>query len=179
MAVFQNLDWSRLDVWAIVSCEGLATIDERRHGSCLSWLQRHGYSIDSLDCRDGLATTVTKLSSLLSWEEQFGYSLNSDDRNLDRLRDGFSCLEASESDGGRVLELIRPDLAWQEDSCWLLGLLSIAQEHSRWELALGRRFFTLLVIPDNTSPLIGQVIAESQVSVPFWSPCSEVHEFIQ
>ena len=179
MAAFQKLDWSRLDVWAIVSCAGLATIDERRHGSCLSWLQRNGYSIDSLDCSDGLATTVTKLSSLLSWEEQFGYSLKSDDRNLNRLRDGFSFLEASKTDGGRVLELIRPDLAWQEDSWWLLGLLSIEQEHSRWQLALGRRFFTLLVMQDDTSPLIGKVIDENQVPSLFRSPCSDLNEFIR
>jgi hypothetical protein len=179
LAAFQDLDWQRIDVWAIVSCAGLATIDEPRHRSCQSWLERHGYSIDSLDCKNGLATTVTNLGSLLRWEEQFGYSLGSENRNLDALRDGFSFLVASEPDGGRVLEIIRPDLAWQEDSRWLLGLLSIAQAHSRQELALGRRFFTLLVIPDKTSPLIGQVIDESKVSVPFWNSCSEIHEFVR
>jgi hypothetical protein len=178
LSAFQSLDWNRIDVWAIVGCAGLATIDEHRHRSCQSWLQRHGYSIDSLDCSDRLATTITDLGKLLRWEEQFGYSLRSDSRNLDALRDGFGYIEPAEPDGGRVLELIRPDLAWQEDSHWLLGLLSIAQEHSRWELALGRRFFTLLIIPD-ASPLIGQVIDESQVSVPFRNSCSEIHEFVR
>lgn len=179
MAAFQELDYKRIDVWAIVESAGIATIDAHRHSSCQSWLQRHGYSSDSLDCRDGLATTVTNLGKFLRWEEKFGYLLESDNRNLDALRDGFRYLMPSELDGGRVLELIRPDLAWHEDSHWLLGLLSIAQEHSRRELALGRRFFTLLVMLDETSPLIGQVIDESHVSVPFWNSCSEIHNFIR
>jgi hypothetical protein len=36
----------------------------------------------------------------------------------------------------------------------MLGMLSIAQEQSRWQSALGRRFFTLLVLPEG-SPLKG------------------------
>jgi len=179
LAAFQDLDFNRIDVRAIVDCSGLVTIDDQRRRSCESWLQKHGYSIDSLDCRDGLETTITKLGRLLRWEEQFGCSLGSEDRNLNALRDGFSVLEASEPSGGRVLELIRPDVAWQEDSYWLLGLLSIAQDHSRWELALGRRFFTLLVIPDKTSALIGQVIAERQVPGPYWNSCSELNDLIR
>jgi hypothetical protein len=39
--------------------------------------------------------------------------------------------------GGRVLEILGADLAWQEDSRWMMGMLSIAQEQSRWQLALG------------------------------------------
>jgi hypothetical protein len=162
LAAFQDLDWQHIDVQAIVGSAGLATIDEQRHHSCQSWLRRQGYAIDSLDFTDGLAAAVTRLGNIVQWEEQFGYALRSDSRNLDALNDGFSFLEAS-PDGGRVLELIRPDLAWQEDSRWLLGLLSIAQEHSRRELALGRRFFTLLVVPDKASAVIGQVIDQSKV----------------
>jgi hypothetical protein len=98
---------------------------------------------------------------------------------LNALRDGFSILQSSEASGGRVLELICPDLIFQEDSDWLLGLLSIAQDHSLWELALGRRFFTLLVIQDDTSVLIGQAIKGREIGISFWSSSSEIHNFIR
>jgi hypothetical protein len=67
-------------------------------------------------------------------------------------------------------------VAWQEDARWLLGLLAIAQEATRRQLALGKRFFTLLVLSEN-SPLIGQTIDTTTVPVMFWNPCTEVHEF--
>lgn len=57
------------------------------------------------------------------------------------------------------------------------SLSTAAQEEaSRRELALGKRFFPLLVVPEG-SPLIGQPIHTSAVPVPFWNPCREVHEF--
>jgi hypothetical protein len=67
-------------------------------------------------------------------------------------------------------------VAWQEDAQSLLDLLAIAEERSLHELALGRRFFTLLVLPER-SPLVGQTIDTAKVPVPFWNPCKEVHEF--
>jgi len=170
------LDWNRIDVSAIVGpTGGLATIDERRHPACREWLRRHGYAIDSLDCRPGLAEAVPALGRMLRWQAQFGYSLGTGDRNLDALRDGFE-FDVPEG-GGRVLEVVRADLAWQEDPRWLVGLLSIAQEHSRRQLALGRRFFALLVIPEH-SLLVGAAIEQTQVPCPFWSPCREVNEFV-
>jgi hypothetical protein len=75
------------------------------------------------------------------------------------------------------LEVVRADLAWLEDPRWLLGVLSIAQEHSRRQLALGRRFFTLLVLPEH-SPLAGVAIEQTEVPCPFWSPSREVNEFV-
>ena len=94
--------------------------------------------------------------------------------NLDAVRDGF---EFDIDDGaGIVLEFVRPDLAWQEDAAWLAGLLSIAQEQSRIQLALGRRFLALLVVPE-ASPLVGAVIDQSAVPGPYFSPCREIHEF--
>ena len=104
---------------------------------------------------------------MVRWEEQFGYALESGQRNLDALRDGFEF--DVPSDGGHVFELVRPDVIWQEDARWLLGLLAIAQEHSLVHLALGRRFFTLLIVP-NESPLIGQAIEQITVPYPYWSP---------
>ena len=177
MAAFAALDWDRIDVFAIVGATGgLATIDDRRHTACREWLQRHGYAIDSLDCRSGLAETVPALGRMLGWQQQFGYSLGPRERNLDALRDGFEF--AIPDGGGRVLEVVRPDFAWREDPRWLLGLLSIAREYSRRQLALGRRFFALLVIPED-SPLVGAAIEQAQVPCSFWSPCREVHEFVR
>jgi hypothetical protein len=68
--------------------------------------------------------------------------------------------------GGHVLELVRADLIWQQDPGWVKGLLGIAQEYSRWQLALGRRFFILLVVPAH-SAMIGDKIGESYVPHPF------------
>lgn len=43
------------------------------------------------------------------------------------------------------------------------GLLAIGHEHSRWQLALGARFFVMLVL-ERRSPLIG--VAYETLSVP-------------
>jgi hypothetical protein len=50
--------------------------------------------------------------------------------------------------------------------------------HSRRHLALGRRFFALLVIPEESS-LVGAAVALIQIPCPFWSACREVNEFVQ
>ena len=159
MAAFNELDWRRLDVGAIVEQSGLAVIDVERRTSCREWLERNGYKVETLDCRGGLDIAIPALGRMLDWEGQFGYVLGPDSRNLDALNDGF---EFDASGGGCVLEILGADVAWQEDPRWLLGLLSIAQAHSRRHLALGQRFFTLLVLPKG-SPLIGVVIEEVKV----------------
>jgi hypothetical protein len=174
MAAFTELDWGRIDVRAIVTDGGLATIDERRHAACRDWLLRQGYAIDTFDCRPGLAVAIPALGRLLRWEEEFGYPLHSHGRSLDALRDGFEF--TIPEGGGRVFEILRPDLAWQEDHQWLCGLLSITQEQCRQQLALGRRFFALLVVPEG-SPFIGAVVEEITVPAPFWDPHPDRHEF--
>jgi hypothetical protein len=174
LSAFTDLDWSRIDVTAIVAEGGLATIDERRHLPCREWLRRHGYTIDTFDCRPGLTVAVSELGRLLCWEQQFGYVLEPESRSLDALRDGFAF--EIPAGGGRVFEIMRPDIAWQEDSRWLCGLLSIVQEQCRQHLALGQRFFALLVVPEG-SPFIGTAIEESKVPAAYWNPCREVHEF--
>ena len=176
MAAFSDLDRRRIDVTAIVTFGGLATIDERRHPACRDWLARHGYQFVTFDCRPGLAVAIPELSRLLGWEQQFGYALGPDGHNLDALRDGFE-FNIPEG-GGQVFEVIRPDQAWQEDRRWLCGLLAIAQEQSRQQLALGRRFFALLVVPEQ-SPFIGAVIEESTVPAAHWDPCSDLHGFVR
>lgn len=176
MAAFTELDWRRIDVTAIVTNGGLATIDLRRHQACRAWLLRQGYEIDSFDCRPGLAVAVPELGRLLRWEEKFGYALVSDSRNLDALRDGFT-FDIPEG-CGRVFEMLRPDIAWREDRQWFCGLLDIIQEQCREELALGGRFFALLVVPE-ASKLIGAVLEQATVPGIYWDPSPQFHEFAE
>jgi len=175
LSAFADLEWRRIDVTAIVTHGGLATIDERRHQACREWLRRQGYEIDTFDCRPGLAVAIPELGRLLRWEQQFGYSLDPNTCNLDALRDGFEFVIPE--GGGRVLEIIRPDLAWKEDRRWLCGLLTIAQEQCRQQLALGRRFFVLLVVPEDSS-FIGATVEEVTVPGIFWNPNTDHHEFV-
>jgi hypothetical protein len=176
LGAFADLDWRRIDVTAIVNLGGLITIDERRHPPCREWLHRHGYEIDTLDCRSGLVVAIPELGRMLGWEQQFGYTLGPANRNLCALRDGFNF--TIPEGGGRVFEILGADLAWREDAQWLSGLLVIVQEQSRRQLALGNRFFALLVVPEQ-SPLIDAVIGHIRVPGRFWHPCQEIHEFIR
>lgn len=166
MAAFseEDFDYRRIDVCAIVENSGLATVAQHRRGNYLAWLRRHGYEVTSLDCMLGIIETVKSIGRLLGWKEQFGYTLESRRLNLDALRDGFE-FDVPER-GGRVLELVRPDVAWQDNPRWVIGLLSIAQEHCRFHLAFGRHFFTLLVLPEQ-SPVVGQVVEQCSVPFPF------------
>jgi hypothetical protein len=176
VAAFVELDSRRIDVAAIVTFGGLASIDERRHPACRDWLVHAGYEIDTWDCRPGLALAIPELGRLLCWDQRFGYALGSDSRNLDALRDGFEFPIPAGS--GRVFEIIRPDVLWREDRRWLCGLLAIAQEQCRRQLAFGRRFFALLVVPEQ-SPLIGTVVEEVRVPGVYWDPCRDLHEFVR
>lgn len=150
-----DLDWRRIDVQALVKDHGLAVVEENQRESCSRWLRAHDYQIISLDCTTGIETAMAQLGIILRWQEEFGYRLEDGTRNLDALHDGFEFIVPDNR--GLVFELYRPDVIWREDARWLLGLLSIASEHSRYHLAFGRRFFTLMVIPAS-SPLVGKVI---------------------
>ena len=89
MAAFETLEWRRLDVTAIVTFGGVATLDEPRREACRAWLERQGYQIHTLDGASGLARVLPTLKSDVSVEEQFGYALSLERRNLNALRDGF------------------------------------------------------------------------------------------
>jgi hypothetical protein len=163
MAAFQELDWRRLDVLAIAAWRGVATVAEDQRGDCLAWLDQEGYAIESFNGAGGVEQLAADLGRRMHWQQRFGYTLTGR-RNLDALRDGFEFEIPAE--GGLVFELVRPDIAWRDEPRWLLGLLVIAQEFSLHQLALGRRFFTLLVLPQD-SPLIGQRIETTTIPSPF------------
>lgn len=89
MPAFVALDYRRLDVPAIVSFGGIATVVPEHHAAARTWLAREGYAIDTLDFSGGLAAAIPALGDLFRWEEQFGYVLTAGRRSLDALRDGF------------------------------------------------------------------------------------------
>jgi hypothetical protein len=160
MAAFKDLSSHGIDGSAIVTGRGLATIEEERRAACKAWLARNGYTVDTMDCTQPVNRVVADLCRLFRWEEQFGYTPEPGWRNLDALNDGFE-FEIPEG-GGHVLELYRADLTWEQEPRWMLGLLDIAQHYSLCQLAVGRRFFVLLVVaPD--SGMIGERITEVRV----------------
>ena len=166
MAAFDQLDWTRFDVWAAVATEGVAVVETAHRDACRAWLREHGYALTSIDFAEGVGPAVVALGELFRWEEQFGYRLAADSRNLDALRDGFEFNLAPGQ--GHVLELLNAEVAHREDPRWFAGLLAIAHEHSRWQLALGARFFATLVL-DRGSALIGAEYEKLSVPVPFWT----------
>lgn len=166
MAAFDELDWARFDVWAVVAMEGVAVVEIARREACHAWLRQHDYTVTSVDFAAGVGPGVIALGERFRWEEQFGYGLAANSRNLDALRDGFGFdLKPGQ---GHVLELLNAEVAHREDPRWLAGLLAIAHEHSRWQLALGTRFFATLFL-DPGSRLIGVQYEMLSVPCPFWT----------
>jgi hypothetical protein len=174
MAAFAELDWTRFDVWAAVSMEGIAVVKPTHREACLVWLRGNHYAVTSIDFGLGVGPAVVALGEKLRWEDQFGYRLAPESRNLNALRDGFEFdLKPGQ---GHVLELLNAEVAHREDPGWLSGLLAIAHEHSIRNLALGSRFFATLVL-DRGSPLIGAHYETLSVPVPFWTSAGQGDPF--
>ena len=174
MAAFDQLDWTRFDVWAAVAMEGIAVVETGHREACLTWLRQHDYAVTSIDFAQGIGPAVVALGEQFHWEEQFGYRLTSEKRNLNALRDGFEFdLKPGQ---GRVLELLNADIAHGEDPRWLAGLLAIAHEHSRQQLALGARFLTTLFL-DRGSPLIDAEYETLSVPGLFWTAARDGDPF--
>ena len=167
MAAFDKLDWSRLDVCAILAGSGVAVVEPERRETCLAWLRKHDYTVTTIDFVHGIGSAVVTMGELFRWEKQFGYALTPESRNLDALRDGF---EFDLQPGrGAVLELLHAEVAQHENPIWFRGLLSIASEYSQSQLALGARFFAVLVLPRD-SKLIGLPYDEVAIPNPFSTP---------
>ena len=174
MTAFAELDWTRFDVWAVVAMEGVAVVESAHRESFLEWLRQHDYAVSSIDFAQGVSSAVVVIGEKFRWEEQCGYRLAPESRNLNALRDGFA-FELKPGQG-QVLELLNAEVAHHEDPNWLFGLLSIAHEYSRWQLALGARFFVTLIL-DRGSPLIGLPFETLSVPVPFWTAATHGDPF--
>ncbi|HET6250554.1 MAG TPA: hypothetical protein VFE47_22900 [Tepidisphaeraceae bacterium] len=174
MSAFEKIDYTRFDVWAAVVMEGVAVVETPHRVACHSWLRQQGYTIASIDFAQGVGPAVVALGELFHWEEQFGYRLTAEKRNLNALRDGFEFdLQAGQ---GHVLEMLNAEVAHQEDPDWFGGLLSITHEHFLCQLAVGARFFGMLIL-DRGSPLVGVGYEMLSVPVPFWSAPNHENPF--
>lgn len=162
----QHLEWARPDVDAIVQRHGLTSTTAAKHDELRGWLEQHGYEFIRVDCANGFAALLDHFNALFSWEVQFGYPLSDGRANLDALRDGFDI--QFPTGVGVVLELASLDAVYLTHPQWTLGMLSVASEHSRYHLAMGRRFFTLLVL-DKESPLIGAAVDQIIVPSTYWT----------
>jgi hypothetical protein len=154
MPAFAELDWRRFDVYALLALRGVATVEQVMSHRCEDWLRAQDYRVVTLDFAGGIGPGLVTVGAMLQWREQFGYDLSPTSRSLDALRDGFDFRIA---DGGGVALVLRGFAsAWREDAAWCRGLLDIVTETSLRELALGRRFFAVLVLADAASPLVGE-----------------------
>ena len=135
---------------------------------CTEWLDRHGYRPAAIDFSRGIGEAVVQLGECFRWSEQFGYDLTPQSRSLDALRDGFGY--ERDTNGGQILLLQSFATAWREDARRSRGLLEVAAEFSLRQLALGKRFFTVLVLPDDASDVIGQPLEGLAVPRPWRGP---------
>lgn len=162
MAAFTEIDWTLFDIWAVVSNPGVAVVDVEHRAKCRAWLDQHGYDIHTIGFDAGVTGAIAAMNSLFDWEAHFGYTLEG--KNLDALRDGFEFTFAPNR--GVVLELLNAHVGYREDPEWMLGVLSIASEYSRTQLALGNRFFVAMML-DRGSPREGAVYEKHTVPVVF------------
>ncbi|MBY0496408.1 MAG: hypothetical protein K2Y23_19540 [Cyanobacteria bacterium] len=165
-----DLDWRRIDVTALITDAGIATVRLQDLDACRAWLVSESYSVDRLDLAVDNAGIRRQLDALFRWEEQFGYRLVDHGPALpalDALRDGFDFEIAP---GGRhVLELHGADAFWRSHPEWFAIFMSIVCEHSRLHLFFGRRFFPLLPLRDG-SKLTGATLGEDGIPHVGWQP---------
>lgn len=166
MASFSTLDWRRLDTFAILAGRGLATLEPGSTAAGAAWLKTHHYRTIPLDFSQGISPVVSLLGKILSWSEQFGYELTGDSRNLAALHDGFH-MDVPEN-GGLALEITAFDQALKEDETWSTGFLAILSDHSLRQLAQARRFFSILYVASDESPVVG--LSFDKLSVPYPIP---------
>lgn len=132
-----------MDTRAVVEAGGLATITKAQWERCVFELLEEDYEVVTLDCGGDIDTMARNFGVLWQWETLFGYTVQR--MNLDAIRDGL--LESWPTKAGRlVLVLVNAERIWKESRREFLYFLDFAREKSRWELALGTRFFTLLVV---------------------------------
>jgi hypothetical protein len=82
MAAFDELDWTRFDVWAALAREGVVVVDTAHRESCLAWLRQEGYGIESIDFGQGIGPATLVIRDLLRWEERFGTPADPESLNL-------------------------------------------------------------------------------------------------
>ena len=162
-----EIEWLRFDVATSLIHSGLGAVRSGERNQCSHWLSKKCYAKLTIDCSAGQREVRRQLGTYFKWEEQFGYKLEEGAGNLDALRDGFD-FDLGDL-RGFALELVEPEATWKEDPRWFDGLLAIAVEQSRRQLALGHRFLTVLYVAE-TSALIGRTVEQIAVPSPWRAP---------
>lgn len=171
-----EIDYSRLDVGALLETRGIAGVNALQRKPCERWLLQHGYDVTTVDFGRSLPEVLAELGTILDWEQQFGYRLDEGPANLDALSDGFEFPISSER--GRVLMVLQPETIAASDPQWFDGFLEISSAHSLFHLACGSRFFTLLVLA-RESPLPGRTYGTCKVPCAYWSLNARKHGFVE
>lgn len=163
---FLEIDYTRFDYWAIVTCRGVVTVEAAASERCREWLLSNQYEVTTFDFRSGISPVVASLGEMLRWEEQFGYSLSPESRHLDALRDGYFDYPVAD-EGGAVTIFEGFEQAWKEDEGWARGLLCIGSEYSLIQLSVGKRYFVIVEVGDRESSLIGKEFDENVIRYPY------------
>ena len=165
----EDLDWQRIDVTGIVTHAGIATVRDTELEECLRWFLAEEYEVSRLNCAGGFRDLRRQLGELFLWNAQFGYSLDDGTETppiLNALRDGFGFTESSRN-SRRVLCINEFETAWNADASWCAGFLAIASEYSRIQLAIGRRFLTVVALSEH-SPLVGTTFESLRIPGFWW-----------
>lgn len=111
-----DIDYTRIDVSALLQSRGIAVIEELRQAPCKRWLARHDYDLAFVDFAPPFKVILAQLGAMFDWVDQFGYSFEEGEGNLDALADGFSFPISAQR--GHVLIVSNPDaLATAEPAC--------------------------------------------------------------
>src|SRR4051812_36154988 len=123
-----DIDYTRLDVSAMLERRGIAAVDELRQKPCQRWLVEHGYEIALVNFAGPFEDVLVELGTIFDWEGQFGYPMAEGKGNLNALADGFSFPISAER--GHVLVVQSPETLASSHPGWFDGFLEIASNHS-------------------------------------------------
>ncbi len=164
MGAFEELNWKNRDVDAIVNGGGIATVKMQDFDDYHEWLLNRGYGVSVIDCCVPFVEVLSSIYILFRWQEQFGYTPERGYVNLNALWDGFD-FDIPRGEG-HVLELVGIDQLWKSNPQWVVALLEMAHDYSRIQMALGSRFFALLVV-EEISDMIGATVTELKIPSPY------------
>jgi hypothetical protein len=171
-----DINYSRLDVSALLESRGIAAVDAHRRNPCERWLSRHGYDLTTVDFGRPFPEVLAELGALLSWEQRSGYRLEDRGASSSALWDAFEFPVSAER--GRVLIVLRPEALAVSEPKWFDGFLELTSDHSLVHLACGSRFFAPLVLA-RESPLPGRTYGRCQVPSAYQSLDAMEHGFLE
>jgi hypothetical protein len=170
------IDYTRIDVSALLQGRGIAVIEELRQTPCKRWLARHDYELAFVDFGQPFNGVLGQLGALFDWVNQFGYAFEEGEGNLDALADGFSFPFSEQR--GHVLVVSNPDILATSKPAWFDAFLEIASDHSLIHLACGSRFFVLLIV-GRESTLPGRVYGQTKIPLSYWNPNAMKHGLVE